>query len=103
MIERTRVAFAALAAAAFVLLPRAPLADPTEEEATDSSVDPDYAAGKRAIETKGWNAAIKALSSAALRDTRNADIQNYLRYAYRNVGKLTLAFKHYSFSFYGNH
>ncbi len=39
--------------------------------------------------------AITALSSAALRDTRNADIQNYLGYAYRNAGQLDLAFKHY--------
>lgn len=96
MIERTRVAVAALAAAALALSPGAPLADPTEEEIAGWSVDPDYAAGKRAIEAKDWNAAIKALSSAALRDTRNADIQNYLGYAYRNVGKLDLAFKHYA-------
>src|SRR5215475_11813310 len=96
MIGRTRVAFAALAAAALALWPGVPLADPTEEEIAGWSVGPDYAAGKRAIEAKDWNAAIKALSSAALRDTRNADIQNYLGYAYRNVGKLDLAFKHYA-------
>ena len=36
-----------------------------------------------------------ALSSAALRDTRNADIQNYLGYAYRNAGQLDAAFVHY--------
>ena len=35
------------------------------------------------------------LSSAALRDTRNADIQNYLGYAYRNTGQLDAAFRHY--------
>jgi len=39
--------------------------------------------------------AIAALSSAALRDTRNADIQNYLGYAYRNAGQLDAAFRHY--------
>jgi len=37
-----------------------------------------------------------AASSAALRDTRNAEIQNYLGYAYRNSGELPLAFKHYA-------
>jgi hypothetical protein len=31
----------------------------------------------------------------ALRDTRNADIQNYLGYAYRNSGDLALAYRHY--------
>jgi Flp pilus assembly protein TadD len=58
-------------------------------------LDPDYAAGKRALEAKDWPAAIKALNSAALRDTRNADIQNYLGYAYRNSGDLSLAYQHY--------
>jgi Flp pilus assembly protein TadD len=70
-------------------------ADPTEEEAAAALLDPDFAAGKAAIEAKNWAAAIKALSSAALRDTRNADIQNYLGYAYRNVGQLEPAFRHY--------
>jgi len=70
-------------------------ADPTDEEPADARIDPDYAAGRKAIEAKDWPAAIKMLSSAALRDTRNADIQNYLGYAYRNVGNLDLAFRHY--------
>ncbi len=68
-------------------------AEPGEDEL---SLDPDYAAGKKAIETKDWTGAIRRLSSAALRDTRNADIQNYLGYAYRNSGELALSFKHYS-------
>ncbi len=62
----------------------------------DESLDPDYAKGKAAIVAKDWNAAITSLSSAALRDTRNADIQNYLGYAYRNTGQLDLAFRHYA-------
>ena len=57
--------------------------------------DPDFVAGKRAIEAKDWNAAIKALASAALRDTRNADIQNYLGYAHRQLGQMERAFAHY--------
>jgi Flp pilus assembly protein TadD len=76
-------------------LPAASLADPTEEKPGAFELDPDYAAGKKAIETKDWNAAIKSLSSAALRDTRNADIQNYLGFAYRNSGNLDSAFRHY--------
>ena len=75
--------------------PAPALADPTEENPGASELDPDYAAGKKAIEAKDWSAAIKALSSAALRDTRNADIQNYLGFAYRNSGRLELAFRHY--------
>ena len=46
-------------------------------------LDPDYAAGKAAIEANDWTTAITLLSSAGVRDTRNADIQNYLGYAYR--------------------
>jgi len=70
-------------------------ADPTEEESAQAQLDPDYAAGKKAVQAKDWPAAIRSLSSAALRDTRNADIQNYLGYAYRNSGRMELAFKHY--------
>jgi tetratricopeptide (TPR) repeat protein len=77
------------------LLPVASIADPVEDDPNASRLDPDYAAGIQAIEAKNWQAAIKSLSSAALRDTRNADIQNYLGYAHRNAGKLDLAFKHY--------
>jgi Flp pilus assembly protein TadD len=78
-----------------VLLPLGSLADPTEDDPAASKLDADYAAGKRAIEAKNWQGAIKSLSSAALRDTRNADIQNYLGYAYRKAGQLDLALKHY--------
>jgi Flp pilus assembly protein TadD len=78
-----------------VLLPAASIADPVEDDPLASTLDPDYAAGKKALELKNWQAAIKSFSSAALRDTRNADIQNYLGYAYRNAGQFDLAFKHY--------
>jgi Flp pilus assembly protein TadD len=51
--------------------------------------------GRKAVAAKNWNAAIGALTAAERRDARNADIQNLLGYAYRNSGKLDLAFKHY--------
>jgi Flp pilus assembly protein TadD len=66
----------------------------TEEEG--EGLDPEYASGKRALEAKDWPAAIRFLNSAALRDTRNADLQNFLGYAYRNSGELALAFRHYN-------
>jgi len=71
------------------------LADPTDEDPSGPSADPDMVAGKKAIDDKRWADAIKALSSAALRDTRNADIQNYLGYAHRNVGQMDKAFAHH--------
>jgi tetratricopeptide (TPR) repeat protein len=91
----TRRFLAAAFSLYLVLLAGAGIADPFEEESSASKLDPDYAAGKQAIEARNWQAAIKLLSSAALRDSRNADIQNYLGYACRNAGQLDLAFKHY--------
>jgi len=78
-----------------VFWPGASLADPSEEDPKEGRLDPDYAAGKAAIAAKDWNGAIRSLSSAALRDTRNADIQNYLGFAYRNAGEMKQAFEHY--------
>ena len=86
---------AAQLAVSLLLVPTVCLAADTDDGPAAARLDPDYAAGKQAIESKNWSAAIKSLSSAALRDTRNADIQNYLGYAYRNAGQIELAFKHY--------
>jgi len=78
------------------LVPALPaaIADPVVEDKA-AALDPDFATGRAAIEAKDWQGAIRALSSVALRDTRNADIQNYLGYAYRHTGQMDLAFKHY--------
>jgi Flp pilus assembly protein TadD len=84
-----------LLACGVAVRPTAVLADPRDDEPAAERIDPDYAAGKAALDAKNWGAAIRLLFSAALRDTRNADIQNYLGYAYRNDGRLELAFRHY--------
>jgi len=60
-----------------------------------AALDPDFAAGKRAIVASDWNGAINALRSAGLRDARNADIQNYLGYAYRRLRQIDPAMRHY--------
>jgi tetratricopeptide (TPR) repeat protein len=57
--------------------------------------DPDYAAGKRAVEAMNWQAALDAFNKVVAKDPRNANAQNYLGYTYRKSGKLDLAFKHY--------
>src|SRR5262245_16485616 len=54
-------------------------------EADWARLDPDFAAGKKALVAEDWNGAIAALKLAALRDPRNADIQNYIGYAYRRL------------------
>lgn len=60
-----------------------------------AALDPDFAAGKRAIVEGDWNRAIKVLRSATLRDARNADIQNYLGYAYHRLQQVDTAMRHY--------
>ena len=88
-----RLAFALALALIPGVAPAEPSDEPDDEQAR---VDPDYAGGRKAVETKDWQTGIRLLSSAALRDTRNAEIQNLLGYAYRNSGELSDAFKHYS-------
>src|SRR5262245_55616051 len=64
-------------------------------EADWPQLDPDFAAGKKALVAEDWNGAIAALKLAALRDPRNADIQNYIGYAYRRLRQLGPAMHHY--------
>lgn len=94
MISRRR-AIVVLAAAIALGIGSPCFSDPTETTPEVSAQDPDYVAGRKALEAKNWTSAIKSFSSAAERYSRNADIQNYLGFAYRKTGKLDLAFKHY--------
>jgi tetratricopeptide (TPR) repeat protein len=64
-------------------------------EADWAQLDPDFAAGKRALVAEDWNAAIESLELAALRDPGNADIQNYIGYAYRRLRQFGPAMQHY--------
>jgi tetratricopeptide (TPR) repeat protein len=60
-----------------------------------AQLDPDFTTGKKALAAEDWNAAIAAFKLAALRDPRNADIQNYIGYAYRRLRLLGPAMGHY--------
>jgi tetratricopeptide (TPR) repeat protein len=64
-------------------------------EADWAQLDPDFAAGKKALAAEDWNGAIAALRLAALRDPPNADIQNYIGYGYRRLRQLGPAMQHY--------
>jgi tetratricopeptide (TPR) repeat protein len=70
-------------------------ADPTDTKPGATASDPDYAAGKDALDRKDWSEAARRFGQAALRDPDNADIQNYLGFSYRNLGQLDNAFKYY--------
>jgi tetratricopeptide (TPR) repeat protein len=58
-------------------------------------LDPDFAAGKKALAAANWNGAITMLELAALRDPSNADIQNYIGYAYHRLRQWGPAMQHY--------
>jgi tetratricopeptide (TPR) repeat protein len=60
-----------------------------------AQLDPDFKAGKKALGAENWNAAVAAFELAALRDPTNADIQNYIGYAYRRLHQMGPAIGHY--------
>jgi len=86
---------AGLLLVAVVAAPLSSFAEPTETRPDAASVDPDYAAGKHALDRKDWDEAARRFVQAALRDPDNADLQNYLGYSYRKLGRLDIAFEHY--------
>jgi tetratricopeptide (TPR) repeat protein len=67
----------------------------TMPDADWARLDPEFAAGKKAVVAEDWDGAIAVLKSAALRDPRNADIQNYIGYAYRRLRQMGPAIGHY--------
>jgi tetratricopeptide (TPR) repeat protein len=64
-------------------------------EADWAELDPDFAAGKKALAKSEWLNAITTLEFAAARDPGNADIQNYIGYAYRRLSQLGPAMGHF--------
>jgi tetratricopeptide (TPR) repeat protein len=60
-----------------------------------AQLEPDFKSGKKALSAQDWNGAIAAFGLAALRDPLNADIQNYIGYAYRRLRQLEPAMRHY--------
>jgi Flp pilus assembly protein TadD len=90
-----RTATAILAAFALCISAETAVAEPYEDTPDAAARDPDYAAGKAAMEKKNWGEAVKRFHQAALRDPNSADLHNYLGYSYRNLREMDLAFKHY--------
>ncbi|MET4518854.1 hypothetical protein [Bradyrhizobium sp. I1.7.5] len=60
-----------------------------------AQLDPDFKAGKKALGVENWHDAIAAFELAALRDPTNADVQNYIGYAYRRLHQMGPAIGHY--------
>lgn len=81
--------------ALILVVPMAGMALGTETSPQTNVDISHFAAGKKAVEERDWQGAVDALGRAARSNPGNADIQNYLGYAYRNMGKMELAFRHY--------
>ena len=71
------------------------VAEPYETNPDAAARDPDYAAGKQALEKKDWQEAARRFQRATVHDPDNPDLQNYLGYSYRNLKQFDLAFKFY--------
>jgi len=80
---------------ALYIAPHIALAEPYEDNPSAAANDPDYAAGKAAMDKKNWAEAVKRFQQAALRDPDSADLHNYLGFSYRNLKQMDLALKYY--------
>lgn len=88
---------AALLVAAAGLCGPLAFAAPSESPApAQAPVDPNYAAGKQALEAKDWKTAMDAFTKAVEKEPGNANAHNLLAYSYRKSGNLDMAFKHYN-------
>ena len=89
-----RIAAAWLAVALAALAPGV-RADPVETDPDLAARDADYAAGRKALQARDWQAAISRLEKAEVRNPDHADLQNDLGFAYRNLKQFEPAFRHY--------
>ena len=80
---------------AFVCAAAPARAADTESTPVVNQANPDFIAGKKAIDAKDWNAAAAAFEKAVRRDNKNADSYNYLGYSYRWLNKMDESFAAY--------
>lgn len=71
------------------------MANLSESKGQANSSDPDFLAGKKAIDRKDWKTAIEALSKSVKSTPDNADTHTFLGYSYRHLGDLDNSFAHY--------
>ena len=86
---------AVLVGATLAALAATALAEPYEVDPDLAARDDDYAAGKRAVDRKDWAEAVRWFKLAERRHPEQADLQNILGYAHRNLKQYDLAFRHY--------
>lgn len=83
-----------LVALGLIFLPTA-MANMGSEESNESA-DPNYVAGKKALESQEWKKAIDLLSKAVQAVPNNSDAHNLLGYAYRKTGRFDASFVQYN-------
>jgi Flp pilus assembly protein TadD len=79
---------------AFALAGAAVAADIQTTPVQNAQMD-DFAAGKKAIDTKNWAEAVNRFNKVVTKNPRNADAYNYLGYSNRWLGKYDEAFAAY--------
>ncbi|HVE51349.1 MAG TPA: tetratricopeptide repeat protein [Casimicrobiaceae bacterium] len=94
-LSRASVALARFLGLAAIVMAIAASADPTDDYAEVMAADVDYVAGRQAIDRKDWNESTARLTRALVRHPDNADLHNYLGFAYRNLLQYERAFDHY--------
>jgi Flp pilus assembly protein TadD len=83
----------ALLLATFLLFGASAAGNGTEESAPSQNLD--YRAGLEAIQVSDWKRAIDNLNVALVAEPTNADLRNWLGYAYRHEGRYDEAFEQY--------
>jgi Flp pilus assembly protein TadD len=91
---------AVILAGALVLAGQLPLAWAAGDAGSPApprvATNPDYEAGKKAVEAHNYKAALESFNRALAKEPDSADIHNYLGYSWRKSGNLDMAFKHYN-------
>ncbi len=78
-----------------LVMPMGTMANMGAEDANES-IDPDYVAGKKALESQEWQKAIDLLSKAMKVTSNNSEAHNLLGYAYRKTGNFDASFTEYN-------
>ena len=86
----------AIMLAATIILPTIPAITGSAYGAGSSDPPPSLRSAVRNLELNKYTDALVELQDLARRQPSNADIQNYLGFAYRKIGQWALAEKHYA-------
>jgi Flp pilus assembly protein TadD len=81
--------------AAFIILTAASSTAKEGDEEEAAARDPSHVAARQAIDARRYQEALRVLGAALARDYQNAETHNLLGFAYRKMGDLEQAFRHY--------